>query len=209
MRKTVEIGAMTLLLILGFAPRAAAEPSARAAVEEANQKIQQLVSQDHPAGSSKAADAEKQLKVVVNQLLDLDYMAEKALGRTWRERTAEERQEYLGLMRQLVERSYLRQARTRVDYTVEFGDVEEDAARGTAEVATTLWVKTRGRREEVEIVYTLSKRGGVWKVVDIMTDGSSTVRGYRAQFSRIIKQSGFDELVSRMRSRLEAGEADL
>ncbi len=200
---------VTLLLIAGTANRAAAETSARATIEQANERIQKLVSQDHPEGSAKAAEADKQLRVVVNQLLDLDHMAQKALGRTWNERTGEEQQEYLGLMRRLVERSYLRQARSRVEYTLEFGEVEEDAERGTAEVVTTLWVKTRGRREEIEVVYSLAKRGESWKVTDIMTDGSSTVRGYRAQFRRIIQKNGFNELLTRMRSRLEAGETDL
>ena len=144
---------------------------------------------------------------VVSNLLNLDHMAEKALGRNWRGRSQAERQEYLGLMRQLVERSYLRQARSRTEYVVEYVSVDVDGDE--TEVETNLRINTRGRREIVEIIYTMKQFNGTWRVVDIETDGASTVRNYRAQFRRIIERHGFGELISRMRSRLEAGDSEL
>ena len=70
-------------------------------------------------------------------------------------------------------------------------------------------VRRRGRVEEIEVVYTMAQRGGAWRVVDVETDGVSTVRNYRSQFRRIIGQDGFEALLQRMRTRLEAGEVDL
>lgn len=197
------------LVLVCWTSSASAETGPRQVVEAANEQIHKLVTQDAREGTPEAAERDRQLKTVVNDLLDLDFMAQDALGRTWSERTPAERQEYVSLMRQLVERSYLRQARSRVQYTVSFGAVDVDQAHGRAEVETTLDVTTRGRREEIEVVYTMALRDGRWRVVDVETDGASTVRNYRAQFRRIIQQDGFGELLSRMRSRLEAGESDL
>ncbi len=191
------------------APQATKAPGPRETVERANQQIHKLVNQELPEGSPQAAERDRQLKAVVGELLDIDFMAQEALGRTWRDLTPEQRQEYLSLMRQLVERSYLRQTRSRVDYTVTFGEVDVNERRGEAEVVTQLQINTRGRIERVEVIYTLARRDGRWRVVDVETDGASTVRNYRAQFRRIIRNDSFGELLSRMRSRLEAGESDL
>jgi ABC-type transporter MlaC component len=95
-----------------------------------------------------------------------------------------------------------------VDYTVAFGEVEA-GRRGRMEVPTKVRVRRRGRQEEVEVVYTLAERSGRWRVVDVETDGVSTVRNYRSQFRRIIDQDGFAALLERMRTRLAEGEVDL
>jgi phospholipid transport system substrate-binding protein len=188
---------------------AAAESGPRDLVEQANQQIQKLVNQVHAEGSPGATERDRQLKTVVTELLDIDFMAQEALGRTWESLSPEQRQEYLSLMRQLVERSYLRQTRSRIDYTVEIGDVDINERRGQAEVQTRLRITTRGRVEMIEIVYGLERRENRWRVVDVETDGLSMVSNYRSQFRRIIRQDGVPELLNRMRSRLQAGETDL
>ena len=195
--------------LLSWAGTAAAQVGPKETVEAANQRLQKLLSQKVAPDTPAAGQRDKQLQQVVTELLDLDVMAEKALGRYWNDRSAAERQEYLSLMRQLVERSYLRQARSHADYQVAFGTVELDPARNEAQVSSTITVTKRGRQEQIEVVYTLTQRPSQWRVIDIETDGASTVRNYRAQFQRIIQQNGFGELLARMRRRLDEGASEL
>lgn len=187
--------------------KAGAQSGPRERIEEATQQIRQILSKQAPPSSPAAAQQDKQLQTVVNQLLDIDHMAEEALGRQWRRRSETERQQYLALMRQLVERSYLRQARERTEYQVRIVSVDIDDDE--AEVETMLEFETRGRQERIEVIYSLELRDDRWRVVDIETDGASTVRNYRAQFRRIIRSQGFEELLNRMRQRIEAGESTL
>lgn len=198
-----------LSLVWGVCGQALAQTGPRETVEAADRGIRSLMNKQAPVGSPADAAREKQLKELVTDLLDLDNMAEKALGRQWSKRTDAERRDYLELMRQLVERSYLRQAKSRTQYQVQYGGVDVDGEAGEAEVETTLTIHTRGRREHIDIVYTLTRNDGRWRVTDIETDGASTVRNYRAQFRRIIEQHGFAELLTRMRRRLEEGTADI
>ena len=202
---------LTILLSLACLwPQGAwAQTGPKETVEAANARLHKLVSQPAAEGSAAATRRDEQLRQIVTSLLDLDYMAEKALGRRWAERTAEERTQYLTLMRQLVERSYLRQARSRADYQIRFGQVQLSRQGQEAEVESTLHVTKQGRREEVEVIYSLRRTNGQWRVVDVETDGASTVRNYRAQFGRIIKGQGFPELLNRMRRRLAEGATDL
>lgn len=201
------LGSLVLLLSLTWAFSATAQPGPRETVEAANQQLSALLKQKAPTTPQATKAHDTKLREIVTNLLDLDHMAQESLGRYWSQQTEEERREYVTLMKQLVERSYLKQARSRTSYTVSFGAVNVNG--NEAEVETTLRVTSRGRREAVEVVYSMALREGRWRVVDVETDGASTVRNYRAQFRRIIQNEGFAELVARMRRRLAAGEADL
>jgi phospholipid transport system substrate-binding protein len=207
-RRIAAVLIVGLAVALQGAP-ALAQAGPRERVEAANRRIHELVSKQAPQGSPAATQRDEALRAIVNDLLDLDDMSRQALGRAWDERTEAERRDYLEVMRQLVERSYLRQARERTQYTLTIGRVDVDAARNEATVETELRFQTRGRQETIEVVYTLARRNGLWKVTDIETDGASMVSNYRTSFRRILREEGFPELLSRMRRRLAEGETEL
>lgn len=186
----------------------AEEHQALTTVKTANANIQSLIGQKVKAGSKAAAKRDANLKTAVSKLLDLEQMAQDALGRQWAKRTAAEKAEYSKLLTQLVERSYLRQARKHHQYTVTFGNVNK-GRKGRMEVESVVHVKTKGRTEQIEVIYTMAKTDQIWEVVDIETDGASTVNTYRSQFRRIIDDQGFEALIKRMRKRLAEGAVDL
>jgi phospholipid transport system substrate-binding protein len=207
MTRRFAIMAIVVPAIAALAAPAGAEQGPRERIEEANRRIHDLVSKQAPEGSPAATQRDEQLRAVVTDLLDVDEMARQALGRAWDERSEAERRDYLDLMRQLVERSYLRQARERTEYTLTIGDVETHG--NEAEVETELRFQTRGRLESIDVVYTLALRDGRWKVTDIETDGASMVSNYRTSFRRIMRQDGFAELLNRMRRRLAEGASEI
>ena len=59
----------------------------------------------------------------------------------------------------------------------------------------------------VTIDFNVHKVGSQLKIRDIVTEGSSLTSNYRSQFRRIIKKKGFDELIKRMKTKLEKDEA--
>ena len=201
-------GLAMLLALSALAAPAWAQSGPRQTVEEANRRIQKLVAERVADGSPAGVRRDGELRRIVTELLELGQMAEDALGREWQKRTPAERAEYAGLLERLVERSYLRQARQHREYSVTF-DAPTTLPGGRTEVPSEIRVTRRGRTETIEVVYTMLERAGRWRVVDIETDGVSTIRNYRSQFRRIIDQDGFPALLERMRSRLAAGEVDL
>jgi phospholipid transport system substrate-binding protein len=46
-------------------------------------------------------------------------------------------------------------------------------------------------------------RGGDWLVYDVSIEGVSLVNNYRTQFSSIISQSSYENLVKRLREKVE------
>ena len=80
----------------------------------------------------------------------------------------------------------------RIDYTGEIlsGD--------NAEVRTVV-VKANDR---IPLNYRLMNEGGTWKVYDVVIEGVSLVSNYRSQFSRIIHESSYAELVRRLKTKV-------
>jgi phospholipid transport system substrate-binding protein len=56
---------------------------------------------------------------------------------------------------------------------------------------------------EVPIDYRMLKRGERWRIYDVSIEGVSLVANYRTQFNSVIRTSSYDELLGRMRSRVE------
>jgi phospholipid transport system substrate-binding protein len=139
---------------------------------------------------------------IIRSLLDYEEISRRALGEHWDSRTPEQRQQFVDLLRQLVERNYEANLERILEYELRY--LEEDAVAEGAVVRTEARSRTERRQPPVEIAYSMRRDGNGWRVVDVTTDDVSMVQNYRTQFSRIIRENGWDELIRRMRQRLES-----
>ena len=69
-----------------------------------------------------------------------------------------------------------------------------------AQVETTI-IQPKG--DEIAVLYKLRQRNGQWKVYDAVVDNISIVNNYRSQFDRVIARNSYEELVKRLREKLE------
>jgi phospholipid transport system substrate-binding protein len=153
--------------------------------------------------SSKGEARRQKVKRIVDPYFDYQEMAKRSLGPTWAKLSAGQRQEFVQLFAQLLEASYSDKIekyaqRVKIDYTGEIldGDV--------AEVRTVV-VRANDR---IPLNYRLLNENGNWKVYDVVIEGVSLVSNYRSQFSRIIHESSYAELVRRLKTKAsELGRA--
>jgi len=68
-----------------------------------------------------------------------------------------------------------------------------------AQVDTKL-VDNKG--QEFAINYRLYNMKGNWKVYDVVIENVSIVNNYRAQFTRVLASSSYEELINRMKGKL-------
>jgi len=187
------------LVALRPAP-AAAEPGPRQTVEAADRRIRELLAA--PAGARRDAD----LRAVAGELLDVEQMARDALRDSWDRASEAERQEVLALLRPLIERSYLEPARAGVSYRLQIGRLSVDRDHAWLETVVRS-TDASGRERALQVELALALRDGRWRVIEIATDGVRLVRGYRIQFTRLIRGVGFQALLRRMRERLAGVDA--
>ena len=138
----------------------------------------------------------EKLKKVINQRFDFTEMARRSLGPEWRRHTPEEQKEFVQLFTDLLERAYLEQIESYNGEKVQYLSERED--HGYAEVATKI-VDNKG--QEFSVNYRLHNVNGDWKVYDVVIEDISLVNNYRAQFSRVLASSSYQELVHRMKEK--------
>ena len=57
---------------------------------------------------------------------------------------------------------------------------------------------------DVPVVYMLKRTDGHWKVYDVVIDNVSIDNNYRSQFDRVIYRSSYQELVKRIKQKVDA-----
>lgn len=154
------------------------------------------------------ADAEhREPEAMLNEILALARSrlafrdaARLALSAEWPALTPSEQDEFVGLFSGLLERTLvLRLAgavRAPSGVEVHYGD--ESIVGDAASVRAAVLGKDG---HEIPLEYRLIKRGAGWGVRDVVIDGISVIASYHAQFSRILRNASYAELVARLRER--------
>ena len=143
-----------------------------------------------------AKDRRAAVRKIANDIFDFSETARRSLGRHWQGRTPAERDEFVQLFSDLLERSYISKIETYGGEKIAYnGDsVEGDQAK----VQTKLVTKGGG---EIPIEYRMHKVGDRWLVYDVVIEGVSLVANYRTQFNKIIQTSSFKELMNKMKNK--------
>ena len=136
------------------------------------------------------------LRETLNAIFDYEEMAKRALGPHWRQRTAAEREEFVKLFRDFLEKVYSEKMFLYAGENVRFG--REVIDNEFAQVESTI-IQVKG--EEIAVVYKLRQVNGQWKVYDAIVENISIINNYRSQFDRVISTSSYEELVKRLREK--------
>jgi len=138
------------------------------------------------------------LREVIFPLFDFPEMARRSLGFHWRRLSPEERQEFVTLFTNLLERSYAGKIDLYDGETVVFtGEVVED---NYARVDSNLISK---KGEAFSVDYKLLRKNGDWRIYDVLVEHISLVNNYRSQFNRIITNSSYKNLIKKINKKLK------
>ncbi|HEY7521441.1 MAG TPA: ABC transporter substrate-binding protein [Methylomirabilota bacterium] len=146
----------------------------------------------------KAKERRAAVRKVADEIFDFGETARRSLGRHWAARTPEEREEFVKLFGDLLERSYISKIELYGGEKIQY--IADKIEGETAIVQSKLLTKAGS---EVPIDYRMLKKGERWLVYDVVIEGVSLVANYRTQFNKIIQTSSFQELVKKMKTRQE------
>jgi len=196
--------AATLALVLLPSLAAASAGGPMATLKQKNGDVDKVLRQKVDKGSPAEQKQKDEIKKLAATLLDYDELAQKSLAAHWDKLTPAQRSEFVTTLRELIERNYVRQLRSNLDYQVQYKNEEADGDQAT--VSTIVKVKSAGKNTDAEIVYKMKKDPDGWRVWDVITDEVSLVRSYRTQFNKIITEQSYDALIKKMKSKLKDGE---
>jgi len=148
-------------------------------------------------GEGKKQERRKMLREAIFARFDFQEMAQRSLGPHWQRRSANERSEFMKVFSDLLEKSYVDKVES---YNNEKFIYTNEKINGTyAEVDSKLQTS---KGEEFVISYKLHRVGEDWRVYDLVIENVSLVNNYRSQFNRVLSNSNYDELISKLKAKL-------
>ena len=190
-------GLVLLLLVFGIAlPGWAGEPTDE--IKQTTDKILSILTNPSLKGNSKTAEREKLIRQAIDERFNWEEMARRSLARYWDQRTDGEKKEFVRLYSDLLERTYLDKVEgySGEKVTYEGESVDNRYAVVRVKIVTK-------KNTDVRVHYRLKRVENKWLVYDLSIEGVSLVNNYRTQFNSIILKSSYENLVKRLRERVE------
>ena len=177
--------------LLAPAPALADAPGAQSFVQGQQTKLLGFVKQ--------GASGNTQVSQTMDAMIDYDQLAQRAFGNPcakgvstcvnhWNELTAAQRTEVTGLLKKLVVKNYQKNLQRTLDYDVTYKSSQEQGK--DVRVRTSNKSRTKPREAPYTIDYVVNEGGSGYRVVDIVTEGSSLVKNYYEQFHKMLGTPG-------------------
>jgi phospholipid transport system substrate-binding protein len=175
--------------------------SPMADLKKSNMALDKALQKNRPHWSPEAELQRTEVRKIVGSFLDYGELARRSLAKHWDTLTPKQRDEFVSTLRELVERSYLKQVHGNASYNIKY---DKEVKNGNeAAVTATLNTVSRGKKVVVALEYKMLYKDGHWVVYDVLTDDQSMLENYRAEFNKIITRESFDALLKKMKKKLD------
>ena len=194
----LRMGAMVLAgaLVVGVssAPAAAGVPTDQ--LKGAVERVLKTLDDPTLKGEARLGERRVAVRKIANEIFDFSEIAKRSMARHWQPLSEAQKNEFVGLFADLLERSYISKIETyggeKIQYTAERAD-------GDVATVSTRIITRNGT--EVPVDYRMIKRADRWLVYDVSIEGVSLVSNYRTQFNKIIQTTSYNELISKLRNK--------
>ncbi|MBN1850006.1 MAG: ABC transporter substrate-binding protein [Deltaproteobacteria bacterium] len=160
-------------------------------------KVIGILSDSDLKAPEKSDEKKQKVRGAVDEIFDWAAFSQRAMAKYWKERTPEEKKEFIDLFGRLLERTYLDKVENYSGETVKY--VGEKIDGKYAIVNTIVLSKSNA---EIDVNYRLRDKDGKWMVYDVYIEGVSMVNNYRIQFTDILMKSSYQELVKRLEEKI-------
>jgi len=188
---------LTILMILLFTMAAYAGVPQDTVQANVNKVLDVLRDPKLKAESAKETK-KKKLRVIYEQMFDDVELGKRTLARNWNSLSVPQRQEFVILFRQVLEKAYIDKILAYTNEKIVYE--RETMVSGTkAEIQTRVVTASK----EIPITYKVILKGGSWKVYDVVVENVSLVLNYRTQFSDILAKNKPEQLLEILRKKVK------
>lgn len=194
---------LLIILLCGFVCCLLTSITKAADVPDPTEQLKPLI--EKMSNIINKAVAENKIDIALSQRLievsrehfDYHEMTKRVLGRSWRNLSEQEQDEFVELFTQLLQHAYISKIE---NFTGGYLIFKSQRIRGNrAEVRTELVERTR----TIKISYIMLLKGERWMVYDLVVEGVSLIRNYMEQFRRIIHRESVEVLKQKMREKIK------
>ena len=149
------------------------------------------------AASAKGIKKEK-LRSIYEVMFDKVELSRRSLARNWNNLNAAQRQDFVHLFRQVLEKAYIDRILAYTNEKIVF-DRDSLRSENQAEVQTRIVTSSK----EIPITYRVIRKDGAWKVYDVTVENVSLVQNYRTQFRDILSKNTPEQLLEILRKKVK------
>jgi phospholipid transport system substrate-binding protein len=196
-----RIFALLALWLTGASAQCAAELPAQALVRTTAEQFQERLRAD---AAQNAADPDKIItsaEALILPHFDFELMSQRALGRYWRNFSAEQRSRFVQEFRTLMLRTYATTLNDYRDAKIAFLPARE-LAPAAVRVRTEVTRPTGGAPFQMD--YEVREQPAGWKICDVTLNGVSLIISYRAGFAKDIGTLGVEGIIAQLVARNQA-----
>jgi phospholipid transport system substrate-binding protein len=197
LRLVTTLTVLAALTITGYAYGGPPTEQLRVEIDRVVQAVEDPVLR----GDGKAAERRRRVRVIADGIFDWSETAKRSLARHWQPLNDAQRDEFVRLFGDLLERAYISKIELyggeKVLYVAESMDGDQ------AIVRTKVLTK---QGSDLPMDYRMLRRGDRWLVYDVVIEGVSLVSNYRTQFNKIIQTSSYDEVIAKMKAKQADGQ---
>jgi phospholipid transport system substrate-binding protein len=199
--------ALVLLASFAFAGSASADEGAQKFVQNEHVKLEKLLRQ--PASAAR----DGQVTQTLDTMVDYEELAHRAFGEPcppshpscvdhWKELSKQQQDDVSKLLKSLVEKNYRKNLIKTLDYEVIYKGQKEQG--GDAKIRTEAKSKLKPRDPAVQVDYVVKPGAGAYKVVDIVTEGSSLTKNYYDQFHKMLTTpgQGYPHIIVKLKEKI-------
>lgn len=145
--------------------------------------------------TSRSAQRQWEVEQVVRRAFNYEEMAERALGESGGKTSVADRRQFTRLFVQVLRDDLADKLR---DYSLSQVAYLSEQRDGTDMLVL---VAPAGRAVDTRIGFDVVQRSGRWLINDVSIDGASIVATYHAQFSRILREGSFSDLMEFLKQK--------
>jgi len=149
------------------------------------------------AESAKEAKKER-LRPIYDAMFDQVELSRRTLAINWNKLNTAQRQEFVQLYRQVLEKAYIDKILTYTDEKIVF-DKESKVSENLSQVPTRVVTSSK----QIPITYRMILKDGTWKVYDVVVENVSLVQNYRTQFSDILAKNSPEQMLADLRKKVK------
>jgi phospholipid transport system substrate-binding protein len=132
-------------------------------------------------------------------MFDEVELSKRTLTRNWNKLNDVQRQEFVQLFHQVLEKAYVDRILSYTNEKVVFYK-ENTISKNQVEVQTKIITSSK----EIPITYRAILVNGTWKVYDVVIENVSLVMNYRTQFNEILVKNTPEQLLEILRKKVKA-----
>jgi phospholipid transport system substrate-binding protein len=137
------------------------------------------------------------IREIINHIFNFSLIAQRSVGRYWKEFSAEEKQTFTDVFADLLSRTYIQriQGEYKNESVVYLGEQMLSADKSL--------VQTKIVREAIDIPvdYYMLFMDNSWQIYDVHVEGVSLVQNYRTQFNKILLKESPAQLIEKIKNK--------